>query len=182
MMSYFLHIFFLEFFFNFFFQNFFLNFFWWFFFCIFLIFHYQYDNIWTENKAEKRKSNQAFVQVNTQIFMMCPLSVLKLKKLHDENSVWPRLRLAIFYFGFQVGVTLQAPESFLTMVENQRVRHPDPIGIRFDPSGRISRVVAEVRPHEDWLLLHPLSLPTTGVYCLTVWMCVYCAKQWYVCG
>ena len=55
-----------------------------------------------------------------------------------------------------MGVTLQAPESFLTMAENQRVRHPDPIRISFDPSGRISRVVAEVRPHEDWLLLHPL--------------------------
>ena len=67
-----------------------------------------------------------------------------------------------------MGVTLQASESFLIMVENQRVRYPDPIGIKFDPSGRISRVTAEVRPHEDWLLLHPLSFPMTGVYCLTV--------------
>ena len=70
--------------------------------------------------------------------------------------------MAIFYFGFRVGVTLQAPESFLTMAENQRVRHPDPIEIRFDPSGRISRVIMEVGPHLDWLLLHPLSFPTTG--------------------
>ena len=69
---------------------------------------------------------------------------------------------------FRVGVTLQAPESFLTMAENQRVRHPNPIGIRFDPSRRISRVVAEVKPHDDWLLLHPLNFPTIGVYCLTV--------------
>ena len=56
---------------------------------------------------------------------------------------------------FRVGVTLQAPESFLTIAKNQRVRHPDPIGIRFDLSGRISRVVTKVGPHEDWLLLHP---------------------------
>ena len=48
-----------------------------------------------------------------------------------------------------MGVTLQAPESFLTMAENQRVRHLDPIGIRFDPSGRISRVIMEVGPHLD---------------------------------
>ena len=67
-----------------------------------------------------------------------------------------------------MGVTLQAPESFLTMAKNQRVRYPDPIGIRFDPSGRISRVVAEVRPHEDWLLLHLLSFSMAGVYRLTV--------------
>ena len=69
---------------------------------------------------------------------------------------------------FNLGTALQALESFLTIAGNQRVRHPDPIGIRFDPSGRISRVAAEVRPHEDWLLLHPLNFPTTGVYCLTV--------------
>ena len=59
-----------------------------------------------------------------------------------------------------MGVTLQAPESFLTMAENQRVRHPGPIGIKFDPSGRISRVIMEVGPHVDWLLLHPLSFST----------------------
>ena len=107
----------------------------------------------------KRKSNQIFVQVNTQIFMMCPLSVLVLGNFCGEKLAWPRHRLAIFYFGFRVGVTLQAPKSFLIMGENQQVRYPDPIGIRFDPSGRISRVIAEVKPYEDWLLLHPfLSL------------------------
>ena len=35
------------------------------------------------------------------------------------------------------------------MAENQRVRHPDPIGIRFDSSGWISRVIMEVGPHLD---------------------------------
>ena len=134
-------------------------------------------NICTENKAEKGKSNQAFVQVNTQIFMMCPLSVLILSNFCDEKSAWPRHRLSIFYFGFRVGVTLQAPESFLTMAENQRVRHPDPIGIRFDPSGRISRVIMEVGPHLDWLLLHPLKFSYDRDYCLAVWMCVYCANS-----
>ena len=43
-------------------------------------------NICTENKAEKGKNNKAFVQVNTQIFMMCLLSVLVLSKFHDEKS------------------------------------------------------------------------------------------------
>ena len=50
---------------------------------------------------------------------------------------------------FNLGTALQVPESFLTIAENQRVRHLDLIGIRFDLSGRISRVAAEVRPHED---------------------------------
>ena len=76
---------------------------------------YEY-NICIENKAEKGKSNQIFVQVNTQ--MMCPLSVLILGNFCGEKSAWPLHRLAIFYFGFRVGVTLQAPESFLTMTEN----------------------------------------------------------------
>ena len=66
------------------------------------------------------------------------------KNRHDLATNWLFSSL-----DFRVGVTLQAPESFFTMAENQRVRHPDPIGIRFDPSGRISRVTAEVRPHED---------------------------------
>ena len=39
---------------------------------------------------------------------------------------------------FNLGTALQAPESFLTIAGNQQVRHPDPIGIRLDPSGRIS--------------------------------------------
>ena len=43
-------------------------------------------NICTENKAEKGKSNQAFVQVNTQIFMMRPLSVLVLGNFCGEKS------------------------------------------------------------------------------------------------
>ena len=69
---------------------------------------------------------------------------------------------------FNLGIALQALESFLTIVGNQRARHLDPIRIRFDPSGRISRVAAEVKPHEDWLLLHPLNFSIIGVYCLTV--------------
>ena len=44
----------------------------------------------------------------------------------------------------------------LLVPKKQRVRHPDPIGIRFDSSGRISRVIAEVGPHEDWLLSQPV--------------------------
>ena len=50
---------------------------------------------------------------------------------------------------------LQAPESFLTIVEKQRVRHPDPIGIRFDSSGWISRVIMEVGPHLDLATFTP---------------------------
>ena len=50
---------------------------------------------------------------------------------------------------FNLGTALQAPESFLTIVENQRVRHPDTIGIRFDSSGWISRVIMEIGPHLD---------------------------------
>ena len=50
---------------------------------------------------------------------------------------------------FNLGTTLQAPESLITIFENQRVRHPDPIGIRFDSSGWISRVIMEVGPHLD---------------------------------
>ena len=76
---------------------------------------------------------------------------------------------------FRVGVTLQAPESFLTMAKNQQVRHPNPIGIRFYPSGRILRVIIEVGPHLDWLLLHPLSFPTTETI-VSRCECVYCAK------
>ena len=57
---------------------------------------------------------------------------------------------------FNLETTLQVPESLLTIVEKQRVRHPNPIGIRFDSSGRISRVIAEVGPHEDWLLSQPV--------------------------
>ena len=37
----------------------------------------------------------------------------------------------------------------LLLPKKQRVRHPDPIGIRFDSSGWISRVVMKVRPHLD---------------------------------
>ena len=44
------------------------------------------QNICIENKAEKGKVIRNFVQVNTQIFMMCPVSVLALSKLRDENS------------------------------------------------------------------------------------------------
>ena len=50
---------------------------------------------------------------------------------------------------FNLGTALQAPESFLTIAENQRVRHPDPIGTRFDSSGWISRVIMEAEPHLD---------------------------------
>ena len=57
-----------------------------------------------------------------------------------------------------MGVTLQAPESFLTMAENQRVRHSNLIRIRFDPSGRISRVIMEVRPHLDLATFTPLKV------------------------
>ena len=57
-----------------------------------------------------------------------------------------------------MGITLQAPESFLTVAENQRVRHPDPIEIRFDPSERISRVIMEVGPHLDLATFTPLKV------------------------
>ena len=50
---------------------------------------------------------------------------------------------------FNLGTALQAPESFLTIVGNQRKKHIDPIGIRFDSSGWISRVIMEVGPHLD---------------------------------
>ena len=102
--------------------------------------------------------------------MMCPLSVLILGNFCGEKKIgMTSPQIDYFLVWILDGSNSTGPKSFLTMVENQRVRHPDPIGIRFDPSGRISRVAAEVRPHEDWLLLHPLlSFPTTGVYCLTV--------------
>ena len=38
---------------------------------------------------------------------------------------------------------------------NWLIKHPDPFQKGFDLSGRISRVAAEVRPYEDWLLLQP---------------------------
>ena len=53
-------------------------------------------NICTENKAEKGKSNQAFVQVNTQTLETCPLCVLALGNFCGEKSAWPRHRLVIF--------------------------------------------------------------------------------------
>ena len=56
---------------------------------------YEY-NIYIENKAEKGKSNKIFVQVNTQIFMMCPLSVLIL-----SNFLWRKIGMTspqISYF------------------------------------------------------------------------------------
>ena len=56
---------------------------------------------------------------------------------------------------FNLGSALQAPKSFLTIAGNQRVRHPDPIGIRFDSSGSISRVIMEVRPHLDLATFAP---------------------------
>ena len=37
----------------------------------------------------------------------------------------------------------------LLLPKKQRVRHPDPIGIKFDSSGWISRVIMEVGPHLD---------------------------------
>ena len=43
------------------------------------------------------------------------------------------------------------------MAENQQVKHPDPIGIRFDPSGRISRVIMEVGPHLDLATFTPFK-------------------------
>ena len=104
--------------------------------------------------------------------MMCPLSVLVLGNFCGEKSAWPRHRLTIFYFGFRVGVTLQAPESFLTMAENQRVRHPDPIGIRFDSSGWISRVIMEVGPHLDLATFTSFYGSYDRDYCLAVWVCV----------
>ena len=56
---------------------------------------------------------------------------------------------------FNLGTTLQDPKSYLTIAENQRVRHPDPIGIRFDSSGWISRVIMEVGPHLDLATFAP---------------------------
>ena len=56
---------------------------------------------------------------------------------------------------FNLGTALQAPVSFLTIAENQRVRHPDPIGIRFDSGGWILRVVMEVGPHLDLVTFSP---------------------------
>ena len=38
---------------------------------------------------------------------------------------------------------------------NWLVGYPNPFRKGFDSSGRISRVAAKVRPHEDWLLLQP---------------------------
>ena len=35
---------------------------------------------------------------------------------------------------------------------------PDPIGIRFDPSGRISRVIMEVGPHLDLATFTPFKV------------------------
>ena len=67
-----------------------------------------------------------------------------------------------------MGVTLQVPESFLNMAENQRVRHPDLIGIRFDSSGRISRVIMEVGPHLDLATFTPLKFSYDRDYCLAV--------------
>ena len=54
-----------------------------------------------------------------------------------------------------LGTALQVPESFLTIVGNQRVRQPNPIGIKFDSSGLISRVIMEVRPHLDLATFAP---------------------------
>ena len=54
-----------------------------------------------------------------------------------------------------LGTALQAPESFPTIAENQRVRHPDPNEIRFDSSGWISRVIMEVGPHLDLATFTP---------------------------
>ena len=48
-----------------------------------------------------------------------------------------------------IRITLQVLESFLTIVENQLVRHLDPFKKGFYLSGRISRVATEVKPHED---------------------------------
>ena len=56
---------------------------------------------------------------------------------------------------FNFGIALQAPESFLTIVGNQRARHLDPIGIRFNSSGWISQVIMEVRPHLDLATFTP---------------------------
>ena len=56
---------------------------------------------------------------------------------------------------FNLGTSLQASESFLTIIENQRVRHLDPIGIRFDSSGWISRVIMAVGPHLDLATFAP---------------------------
>ena len=78
---------------------------------------------------------------------------------------------------FILGTALQAPESFLTITGNQRVRHPNPIGIRFDLSGWISRVIMEVGPHLDlatfassYGFLRPGLLSSGMSVCLcTIW-------------
>ena len=78
---------------------------------------------------------------------------------------------------FNLGTALQALESFLTITEKQRVRHPDPIGIRFDSSGWISRVIMEVGPHLDlatftssYGFLQPRLLSRDLSVCLcTIW-------------
>ena len=69
-----------------------------------------------------------------------------------------------------IGITLQALESFFIVVENRLVGHPDLFRKGFDLSERISRVVTEVKPHEDWLLLHPLRFAITET---TVSRCEY---------
>ena len=74
-----------------------------------------------------------------------------------------------------MGITLHALESFLTMAENRRVRHPDPIGIRFDPSERISRVIIEVGPHLDLATFTPLKVfLRPGLLSRGVNVCVLC--------
>ena len=63
----------------------------------------------------------------------------------------------------------------LLLPKKQRVRHPDPIGIRFDSSGWISRVIMEVGPHLDLATFTPLKVfLRPGLLSRGVNVCVLC--------
>ena len=79
---------------------------------------------------------------------------------------------------------MMAPESFLTIVGNQRLRHPDPIGIRFDLSGWISRVIMEVGPHLDLATFTPsygFLQPRLLSHSVSVCLCtIWCMKTQFM--
>ena len=99
---------------------------------------------------------------------------------YDEISAWPCHRFTILDFGWEslyklLNHSLLSPDELAS-------KAPRSILESFDSNGRISRVTAEVRPHEDWLLLQPflssLWLETIVSRCKSVCMVNWAMNMW----
>ena len=114
-------------------------------------------------------SNYAFRLIWVHVMHEEEIIEIFLWKKFGMTSPWNGVLLARDL----VWITLKALVSFLTIIENRLVGHPNPFGKRFDSSGWISRVVMEVRPHLDLATFTPRKVFLwPGLLCRGMSVCV----------